>query len=196
VRLRRRSRLGSDSGEWRHNAGEQAVVGASLGPRGGAWSLGWRWDRAEMCAHRGGSNGGRRSRVCARGGATVPFIDAGSTEGACDIASKEGGNHGATRNGRGTQGSPAGGATRGGGGGLAGSTGERGFRAHPEGDPLGGHEDTIMGLGRVADRSGGPDAEGRAAVCRAPRGATQWRVRSGRCQIQLPQFESSKLLKF
>jgi hypothetical protein len=193
VRLRRRSRLGSDSGEWRHNAGEQAVVGASLGPRGGAWSLGWRWDRAEMCAHRGGSNGGRRSRVCARGGATVPFIDAGLTEGACDIASKEGG-----KSWCGAQWPRRTGLTgrRHDRGAPARSTGERGFRAHPEGDPLGGHEDTIMGLGRVADRSGGPDAEGRAAVCRAPRGATQWRVRSGRCQIQLPQFESSKLLKF
>jgi hypothetical protein len=188
VRLRRRSRLGSDSGEWRHNAGEQAVVGASLGPRGGAWSLGWRWDRAEMCAHRGGSNGGRRSRVCARGGATVPFIDAGSTEGACDIASKEGGNHGATRNGRGTQGSPAGGATRGGGGGLAGSTGERGFRAHPEGDPLRGHEDTIMGLGRVADRSG-------ARTLRVGRRYAGRRVarRNGVCALAVVKFNYPNL---
>jgi hypothetical protein len=185
VRLRRRSRLGSDSGEWRHNAGEQAVVGASLGPRGGAWSLGRRWDRAEVCAHRGGGNGGRRSRVRARGGATVPFIDAGLTEGACDIASKEGG-----KSWCGAQWPRRTGLTgrRHDRGAPARSTGERGFRAHPEGDPLGGHEDTIMGLGRVADRSG-------ARTLRVGRRYAGRRVarRNGVCALAVVKFNYPNL---
>jgi hypothetical protein len=81
-------RLGS--GKWRCNAGEQAALGAPLGLRGGAWSLGRRWERAEGRAHRGGGNGERQSELHARGGSAAPFIYTGSTEGACGVASKEG----------------------------------------------------------------------------------------------------------
>jgi hypothetical protein len=40
ARSRRRARCGSDSGEGEGNAGQQAAVGALLGPSGGAGLLG------------------------------------------------------------------------------------------------------------------------------------------------------------
>jgi hypothetical protein len=76
----------------------------------------------------------------------------------------------------------------GGGGGLAGSTGERGWRAQPEGDPLRGHEDTIMGLGRVADRSG-------ARTLRVGRRYAGRRVarRNGVCALAVVKFNYPNL---
>jgi hypothetical protein len=85
VRLQRRFRPGSDSGEGRKNAREQTIVAVSLGPRRGAQSLGRRYEWADGCAHRGGNNGRRRSRVHTRGGLDALFIGAGSTEGACRL---------------------------------------------------------------------------------------------------------------
>jgi hypothetical protein len=43
VRSRRRACYGSGFGEGEGNARQQAVVGASLGPNGGAGLLGRRW---------------------------------------------------------------------------------------------------------------------------------------------------------
>jgi hypothetical protein len=57
----------------------------SLGPRRGAQLLGWRCERADGRARRGGGNGRRRSRVRARGGSAALFIGAGSTEVACGL---------------------------------------------------------------------------------------------------------------
>jgi hypothetical protein len=56
--------------------------------------------------------------------------------------------------------------------GLAGAT--RGLGRGPRVIRSGDARDTIMGLGCATDRPGGPDAEDRAVVCRAPRGAMRW----------------------
>jgi hypothetical protein len=129
---------------------------------------------------------------CTRGEAQLPLLytRARLRERAASPRRKGGGNHGAACNGRGAQGSPAGGAA-GGGRPPAGSTGERGrgFRARPEGDPLTGRADTIIGLGHAADRLGGPDAEGRAAVRRSQHGAT----RRHACALALVQFNYPSL---
>jgi hypothetical protein len=67
VRSRRCARFGSSSDEGEGNARQQAAVGASLGPSGGAGLLGWRWKLAEGWAHRGGGgNGGWRMAVLTR----------------------------------------------------------------------------------------------------------------------------------
>jgi hypothetical protein len=78
------------------------------------------------------------------------------------------------------------GKAAGGGGGGSGRWGQRvatrGLGRGPRGICSGDARDTIMGLGRAADRPGGPDAEDRAAVHRAPRG-----VRSAPGRIQTAQ---------
>jgi hypothetical protein len=64
---------GGSFGERRHNAGKQAMTRASLGPRGGARRLGWRWELTERGAHRSGDNGGRWRCMCVRGRNGMPF---------------------------------------------------------------------------------------------------------------------------
>jgi hypothetical protein len=84
ARPRQRSRLGSDSGEGRCNAGEQAALGALLEHRKGARGLGRRWKRAEVRVHRSGDNGGPVGRCACTGMVELPFIGAGKAMGACE----------------------------------------------------------------------------------------------------------------
>jgi hypothetical protein len=58
ARSRQRAHFGLGSGGSEGNARHQAMVGASLGPRGGVGRLGLLRKLAEGCAHRGGDNGG------------------------------------------------------------------------------------------------------------------------------------------
>jgi hypothetical protein len=74
-RSRRRARCSSGPNEGEGNAGQQAAVGASLGPRGGAKLLGGRRELAEGGARRGGDgNGGGRRRSCAQAATTGLYI--------------------------------------------------------------------------------------------------------------------------
>jgi hypothetical protein len=52
ARPRRRGRLGSNSGEHRRNAEQQAIVRALLGSREGVGQLGRQREKVEACAHR------------------------------------------------------------------------------------------------------------------------------------------------
>jgi hypothetical protein len=74
-RSRRRAHCRSGPNEGEGNAGQQAAVGALLGPRGGAELLDWRWALAEGGARRGGDgNGGGGRRPCARAATTGLYI--------------------------------------------------------------------------------------------------------------------------
>jgi hypothetical protein len=57
ARPRWRGRLGSNCGEHRRNTEQQAAVWALLCSREGVGQLGWRREKVEARAHRGGGNG-------------------------------------------------------------------------------------------------------------------------------------------